>query len=71
MDPTIQFSEIDHFYKNKVVLLIGATGFVGKLVLEKILRELQVKHVYVLIRSKNGQNATSRCAEVFDSLVSL
>ncbi|KAJ8939205.1 hypothetical protein NQ318_019446 [Aromia moschata] len=63
----MELSEIQHFYKNSTVLVTGATGFVGKLVLEKLLRTCQVKHVYVLVRSKNERDAESRCADIFDS----
>lgn len=69
MEGTVQFSEIQYFYKNSTVLLTGATGFVGKLLLEKLLRQCHVKHVYVLIREKNGTDAESRCADIFDATV--
>jgi|688.fasta_scaffold559684_1 fatty acyl-CoA reductase len=43
------------FYKDKSILLTGATGFVGKHVLEKILRSLgNFKCVYVLVRPKKN-----------------
>ncbi|XP_023312576.1 fatty acyl-CoA reductase wat-like [Anoplophora glabripennis] len=66
MEGSVQFSEIQHFYKNSTVFLTGATGFVGKLVLEKLLRQCHVKHVYLLIREKDGVDAETRCANIFD-----
>ncbi len=54
-----------------VVLLTGATGFVGKVVLEEILRrgaELGVERVLVLIRAQDREQAETRMrAELFRS----
>ncbi|CAG9854302.1 unnamed protein product [Phyllotreta striolata] len=68
MEAAAELSEIQYFYKNKSVLVTGVTGFLGKLVLEKVLRKLPVKTVYVLVRSKDGQTAEERCSVIFDSL---
>lgn len=46
-------SEIEKFYSGKVVLVTGVTGFVGKVLVEKLLRGCRgIKTVYVLIRKK-------------------
>ncbi|VEN63884.1 unnamed protein product [Callosobruchus maculatus] len=68
MDSQAPLTEIQNFYKNKTILLTGPTEFVGKLVLEKVLRTLEVKHVYVLITGKDGKDAETRCADIFDCL---
>ena len=49
-----------NFYKGKSLLITGCTGFVAKVVLEKVLRVLDVKAVYVLVRSKKGQSVEER-----------
>ncbi|CAK69516.1 unnamed protein product (macronuclear) [Paramecium tetraurelia] len=49
-----------NFYKGKSLLVSGCTGFVAKVILEKILRVLEVKRVYVLVRAKKGQSVTER-----------
>ncbi|EDV90840.1 putative fatty acyl-CoA reductase CG5065 [Drosophila grimshawi] len=42
-------------YKDAVVFITGATGFVGKALLEKLLWSFpQIKRIYMLIRSKAG-----------------
>uniref|UniRef100_A0A6P7G8Z1 Fatty acyl-CoA reductase n=1 Tax=Diabrotica virgifera virgifera TaxID=50390 RepID=A0A6P7G8Z1_DIAVI len=69
MTGSTELSEIQHYYKNKSFLITGVTGFVGKLVLEKILRTLDPKNVYVLVREKDGVSAENRCATIFDSAV--
>ncbi|CAH1991888.1 unnamed protein product [Acanthoscelides obtectus] len=61
-------TEIQNFYKNKTVFLTGCTEYVGKLVLEKILRTTPVKRVFVLVSGKDGKDAEARCADIFDSL---
>lgn len=49
------------FYADSRVLVTGATGFVGKALLEKLLRTCdQVKTVHVLLRSKRGMSAQQR-----------
>ena len=51
--------DIDYFYLNKTILITGSTGFLGKVLLEKILRSLPiVKRVYLGINAKDaGKNA--------------
>ncbi len=42
-------------YKDKNVLVTGSTGFLGKVLLEKLLYALpMINRVYVLIRAKKG-----------------
>lgn len=46
---------IAEFYKDKVLLLTGATGFLGKVVLQKFFLNLShVKRIYILVRPKRG-----------------
>jgi hypothetical protein len=41
-------------FDGATVLLTGATGFVGSVVLERLLRTTNVERVYVLCRAKRG-----------------
>ena len=44
---------LTEFYADKTILLTGATGFLGKVVLEKVLRSLPVvKTIYLAIKPK-------------------
>jgi fatty acyl-CoA reductase len=47
-------------FKGRTVLLTGATGYLGGLVLEALLRTTEVQQVYVLLRSKGGQSPVQR-----------
>lgn len=60
-------SEIQDFFRNSTIFLTGATGFLGKLLLEKLLRGCpDLKHIYILIREKKGKEREKRFQEVFD-----
>ncbi|CAG5958538.1 unnamed protein product [Menidia menidia] len=53
------------FGRRKSVLISGATGFMGKVLLEKLLRSCpEVGAVYVLVRSKAGQSPKARVADM-------
>lgn len=46
---------ITQFYSGKSILITGATGFMGKVLVEKLLRDCrEVKCIYILVRMKRG-----------------
>lgn len=51
------------------MLLTGCTGFLGKVVLEKMIRSLpEIGRIYVLVRPKQGKNPLDRIKnEIFSS----
>jgi alcohol-forming fatty acyl-CoA reductase len=52
---------IKEFYKDKTIFLTGATGFLGKVVLEKFFRSLQeVRRIFILVRPKRGVQIMDR-----------
>ena len=57
------------FFSDKNILLTGCTGFVGKVLLEKILREVpRIGKIYLLIRSKPKITLRQRMMkEIFSS----
>jgi FlaA1/EpsC-like NDP-sugar epimerase len=64
-------SEIQEFYRGANVLITGGTGFMGKVLLEKLLRSCpHLSNIYLLVRSKKGKNVDSRIEEIFDDPVS-
>jgi FlaA1/EpsC-like NDP-sugar epimerase len=55
MNSVLRNSSIAEFYGGKNILITGATGFMGKVLVEKLLRDcLQVKCIYILVRMKRG-----------------
>ncbi|XP_033162416.1 fatty acyl-CoA reductase wat [Drosophila mauritiana] len=53
-------TDIQRCFRSKTVFLTGATGFLGKVVIEKLLRTTEVKRIYVLIRPKRGVEIKDR-----------
>jgi len=57
-------------FRNGIVLITGSTGFLGKILTEKLLRSCPVKNVVVLVRSKKELNASERVAKIYKQAVS-
>ncbi|KAH8413644.1 hypothetical protein KR222_002543, partial [Zaprionus bogoriensis] len=55
-------SEIKSFYKGKTIFLTGGSGFLGRVLIEKLLRVTEVRRIYVLIRPKHGKDIQDRIA---------
>lgn len=76
--PTIQQQQkqqvattVTEFYHGKTVFITGGTGFMGKVLLEKLLRACPgLARVYLLIRPKKGQDARERLQHLLCSPVS-
>ena len=63
---------IRDFYAKKTIFITGATGFLGKIVIEKLLRDCPlVKKLILLTRSRRGVNPQQRIDNILDSGVSL
>lgn len=62
---------VSEFYHGKTVFITGGTGFMGKVLLEKLLRACPgLARVYLLIRPKKGQDARERLQQLLCSPVS-
>ncbi|XP_050452817.1 putative fatty acyl-CoA reductase CG5065 isoform X1 [Cataglyphis hispanica] len=63
-------SSIDTFFAETVILVTGATGFLGKALLEKLLRSCpRVATIFVLIRPKKNQSIEERFKELLENPV--
>lgn len=63
-------SEIVEFFDHANVLITGGTGFLGKLLVEKILRSCpNISTLYLIVRPKKGKNPADRLKENFDDTV--
>ncbi|XP_017299126.1 fatty acyl-CoA reductase 1-like [Diaphorina citri] len=64
-------SPIQAFYRNKQIFVTGATGFMGKVLVEKLLRSCyQLDQIYLLVREKKGKSTQERFEDIFSSIVS-
>jgi fatty acyl-CoA reductase len=63
-------SQICKFYDGQNVLVTGGTGFMGKILVEKLLRSTDVATIFLLIREKKGKNVHTRLDDIFDNVVS-
>lgn len=65
-------STIAAFYGGKSILITGATGFLGKVLMEKLFRTSpDLKVIYILVRPKAGQTLQQRVFQILDSKVCL
>ncbi|KAL1489347.1 hypothetical protein ABEB36_014260 [Hypothenemus hampei] len=60
-----ELDRIGAIFKNKTVFISGATGFLGKVLIEKLLRVTEVRRLYLLVRTKKGLNPKERLQDIF------
>ncbi|KAG5666186.1 hypothetical protein PVAND_017653 [Polypedilum vanderplanki] len=59
---------IPDFYNGKSVLLTGGFGFLGKVIIEKLLRSCPgIENIFLLARSKKGKNVQERLDEIINT----
>ncbi|XP_022753766.1 alcohol-forming fatty acyl-CoA reductase-like [Durio zibethinus] len=57
----MEFGSVTKYLQDKTILVIGATGFLAKIFIEKILRtQPNVKKLYLLLRAGDTKSATQR-----------
>ena len=70
MENTNHRSRIAAFFENKSVFITGSTGFIGKMIVLKLLRSCpSTCHIYVLIREKKQKTAKERLEDMLGTEV--
>ena len=57
----VDWPSINDYYAHKDIFVTGATGFLGKCLVEKLLRDIpDIGRVMILIRQKRGKSVQER-----------
>lgn len=66
--PLTELPTIKEFYAGQEIFVTGASGFMGKVLIEKLLRSCpDIKTIYVLLRPKRGKPVQERLEELMES----
>lgn len=61
---------IKKFYDGAEIFITGGSGFIGKVLIEKLLRSCpRIKTIYVLMRPKRNKSIRNRIQELTECLV--
>lgn len=67
----MDISEIQNFFQGQTILLTGGTGFIGKVLIEKLIRVCyDLKKIYLVVRPKKGCSPEERFEKILDLVVS-
>ncbi|GMT01538.1 hypothetical protein PENTCL1PPCAC_23712 [Pristionchus entomophagus] len=65
-----QLPPINSLFAGRSIFLTGGTGFVGKVVIEKFLRDVpEINKIFVLVRGAKGKTAAQRWAKISQSVL--
>lgn len=65
------FPRITEWFNGQTIFLTGASGFLGKVLLHKLLKSCPgIDVIYVLLRPKRGKTSKERLDDLFSSPVS-
>lgn len=58
---------IREFFKGRNVFITGATGFMGKVLIEKLVRSCpDIGKICMLVRNKRGKDSNDRIKEILE-----
>lgn len=63
-------SHIAEWYRDQIIFITGSTGFMGKVLVEKLLRDCpDIKACYLLMRAKRGIEPEQRRDDYINHMV--
>ncbi|KAG5674307.1 hypothetical protein PVAND_004285 [Polypedilum vanderplanki] len=65
----IETNPLEAFYKGSTILMTGANGYLGKTLIEKLLRCFDVEKIYLLMRVKNNENVEKRLENLINETI--
>lgn len=72
MDAPNGSARVADFYRDRSIFITGATGFMGKVLVEKLLRDCgDLDKLYLLVRTKKGVEPKQRRQDYINHMVSL
>ena len=65
-----EINSLKKFYEDSEIFITGGSGYIGKVLIEKLLRSCtRIKKIYLLLRPKKNKNLDDRIKEICDSMV--
>ncbi|XP_012265211.2 fatty acyl-CoA reductase wat-like isoform X1 [Athalia rosae] len=65
-----QGTPLQEFYAGQNIFITGGTGFLGKILIDKLLRSCpDLTGIYILVRPKKGKDIQSRIEDIFDDVI--
>ncbi|KAK0166940.1 hypothetical protein PV327_004406 [Microctonus hyperodae] len=63
-----EYTSVKDFYRGRSIFITGGTGFMGKVLVEKLLRSCPgIKNIYLLMRPKKEQEVQERLEELLNA----
>ncbi|XP_032666763.1 putative fatty acyl-CoA reductase CG5065 [Odontomachus brunneus] len=63
-------TRIQQFYSGQTIFITGGSGFLGKILIEKLLRACtDITTIYVLLRSKTERDVEDRLNDIFQNMI--
>lgn len=64
----VRWDSVSNFFANRSIFVTGASGFLGKVLIEKLLHDCpEIKNIYILMRTKGSALAQVRLKELLES----
>lgn len=62
------WNDVGHFFTNRSIFVTGASGFLGKVLIEKLLHDIpNISNIYILMRTKGSAQAQTRLTQMLES----